>query len=794
MLLRCILLVALFGPSFVCGDASNASSPSKEELFLAWFRKNGGRANNITLDDFPPMGRGVKPLVDVKMGQEVIFVPPRLAISLDLLQKSKDPNIKYLAKEIPSEEELLAAFLLYERSKGESSFWYPYLQVLPDNVPNLVHFSDYEMMELQHSTIIYEALNHRKRVHEHFKHFVNRTSHFIPFPSLEAAQAAYLWATSIVDSRGFRFRGHVVLAPLADMMNYAPHPESRESRGGNFFLLHHMMKPDGLRISADRDCKAGEQLFEDYGDNMDDIYLQHHGFVPEENPFRCVYLTVPNIDDDLVTPHAANLLKAMQFARAPRKCMDSTGHLGQSMEVYITSFVFNAEEVSDCLDIIASSGKSWAIVMDMCGYQRVSKVLASVRRGDKVQLADGSLELRTLTFLRSLIELHSNMYSTTRADDRSIMNLLRANSSTESEHKYLSVKYRHHMKMHWAKMCDLFGSEDCFLRDATMSIEEAPHRELEELVADFNSWFQGARALTDPPATSKVAAAVIPGYRVGTVASEDIGKEDVYLAVPEKVVMDATKAARDFVVGEMVSALERRYHYHDNFHELLVFLTFESYVRGNTSKYWPYLRLLPLPHEMDIPLFWTDEQVENRLRPSFVRETVIEYRERVKMMFNNFARVDLIKHIFPPGIITLERYKWATAILDSRSIWWKGGRHLVPMLDLVNCNEGPDYKRVHSTVLEEVNGHELAVTKAGWGFKSGEQVFENYGQPNHIYFTYHGFTLIDGNGNDCVQFSVSISKEERKSINLEAAAPLIQVCLRINSSNSFIAFAIERET
>ena len=99
----------------------------------------------------------------------------------------------------------------------------------------------------------------------------------------------------------------------------------------------------------------------------------------------------------------------------------------------------------------------------------------------------------------------------------------------------------------------------------------------------------------------------------------------------------------------------------------------------------------------------------------------------------------------------------------------------MPMLDLVNCNEGPDYKRVHSTALDEVNGYELAVTKAGWDFKSGEQVFENYGQPNHIYFTYHGFTLADGNGNDCVQFTVSISKEERRSINLEAAAPLIQV-------------------
>jgi len=41
----------------------------------------------------------------------------------------------------------------------------------------------------------------------------------------------------------------------------------------------------GCRASA-----GGQQLLEDYGDNMDKIYIQYHGFVPDSNPFRCVYL------------------------------------------------------------------------------------------------------------------------------------------------------------------------------------------------------------------------------------------------------------------------------------------------------------------------------------------------------------------------------------------------------------------------------------------------------------------------------------------------------------------------
>ena len=36
-----------------------------------------------------------------------------------------------------------------------------------------------------------------------------------------------------------------------------------------------------------------------------------------------------------------------------------------------------------------------------------------------------------------------------------------------------------------------------------------------------------------------------------------------------------------------------------------------------------------------------------------------------------------------------ENYFWAHATLDSRSIWWARERHLVPLLDLINCGEGP---------------------------------------------------------------------------------------------------------
>jgi len=90
------------------------------------------------------------------------------------------------------------------------------------------------------------------------------------------------------------------------------------------------------------------------------------------------------------------------------------------------------------------------------------------------------------------------------------------------------------------------------------------------------------------------------------------------------------------------------------------------------------------------------------------------------------------------------------------------------MLDFVNCAEGPNPSKVHSTILDASGS--FAETKSSWSFDLNEQVFENYGQANYIYFMYHGFSLPLGkNTHDCVQQELIITKDEGKSINWENA-------------------------
>jgi hypothetical protein len=71
--------------------------------------------------------------------------------------------------------------------------------------------------------------------------------------------------------------------------------------------------------------------------------------------------------------------------------------------------------------------------------------------------------------------------------------------------------------------------------------------------------------------------------------------------------------------------------------------------------------------------------------------------------------------------------------------------------------EGPDPSRVHSTNLD--NSGQNAITKAPWEFKKGEQLFEPYGQPNHIYLMYHGFMLAQ-NSHDCVRVDFELPSDD----------------------------------
>ena len=214
----------------------------------------------------------------------------------------------------------------------------------------------------------------------------------------------------------------------------------------------------------------------------------------------------------------------------------------------------------------------------------------------------------------------------------------------------------------------------------------------------------------------KINAVELPlPYRVGTVAVVDILAEEIYLSIPMNIILDNQKALADPVFSTLIQSLQARYKSSDEFHELLLYLLYHTFILKEKSYYYPYLRLLPRISELGTPILWEEELIRDRLTPSAIVEVAIEERKRIRKTYELITQIDLIHAFFSNfsevEVFTLENYLWANSILNSRSIWWEGKRHLVPLLDFINCEEGPITNRVHSTVLDA--SKQYAVTHAG---------------------------------------------------------------------------------
>lgn len=655
---------------------------------IEWLRSNGGVAQGVEAGDFGDMGRGLRCTRAIDEDALVLRVPLDVVLS-----GSRARTMLGLAD--VSDEDAIGLLLLAERAKGRDSTWFEYLNSLPHGVVSLKTMNDAELEWLDDERLASRGRQARARLNAEYA----RLEPLI-VRSLEAAcggnttcvatwssKDAFTWSHGIVDSRALTFRGARYLVPAADLVNYAPQKRDRRKDGGVFFLKYHRLTDDAIETYADRPCAAGTQYVEDYGDNANLIYVEHHGFVPDENPMDCAAVDLPSIDAERIA-----YLKSLGERGPPASCLPiSVERASLSLQRYF-----------------------WAATAEL------------PLEGDP----------EPLPAMCAAANAALKRYSTSVAEDNALLL-----ETTTPPAQRLAIRYRRSQK----RLLDSFTAHEC---------ECQP---LEKRVADFNQWAtaQGWPAL-------KVEAAILSshGGRLGAVATDTIVKNEPYLAVPEKACLRATLARETMPVDRF-----------DDFHALL-FLLLREVARGKQSEWAPYIALLPdvqgvqdslkfdrpleASQRRDAPLLWDDSE-RRRLRTSALADAVLEYNRTVDAAWRStldaFRATPQLQAVFgTDAVVSWPIYRWAVQTLDSRSIWWNGARHLVPMLDLVNAastDELPADAPVHRTHL--VGG--AAVTRAATHFEAGDQVVEDYGQPNHILFLYHGFVL-PVNKHDCLRVHV----------------------------------------
>ncbi|KAL7427129.1 hypothetical protein ACHAXM_000718 [Skeletonema potamos] len=532
------------------------------------------------------------------------------------------------------------------------------------------------------------------------------------------------------------------------------------------------------------------QIFEDYGPVDSSLFLEMHAFVPSNNPNNCavihgVHFLRRQIAPGRSDPNSTMLLRALkalhltnnpqstQFVSLEDVCVRTNlsivddgnliGRRPASDAIAITSLLLGeSSEIFTNLELLKSK---CITAIESNDIERIELQCArypgsrNVVKHALVNAAKRSVEMNDAVTMETLLSWLAETEKTEGV------------GGGKKEKLALALRFR----IEERKILEsISNSTNLMIDDESTKhtvVVEASDDDLDAKISAFNIFIDSL----DLP-VNNIRAQAVEGMRLGTVATKDLESEEAYITLPPHAVIDAVTALDDANISSpRLAALLKKLdsQQSDGFDVLIVYLLHERFVRKDQSKWWPYLDLLPTVEDVRSyhPLFFEEDEMNLYLGGSDVRKFILRSQRRAFERHAALASDVEVHDVLGSNVILDKRIVyWATAILDSRSIWWNGRRHLCPLLDLVNADT---IGRSHETKKEE----SFAVTRASRPVKRGEQVFENYQQPNYLLFAFHGF-LLENNPSDCALLMGS-------SINHNDPGAKYQYASRLQSSPTF---------
>jgi hypothetical protein len=277
-----------FGTS---GDGTEGCTTADEDAFSAWLAENGATYPKIEWPTRETVGgvRGTTARADIASNEkDMLRIPLKLMMAPPTTEASAEFGEVMRAYHIVPRGSMLAltVFLLLEKVlKRESSFWWPYVRMLPHPGTTL-DWNAAELVELQDETVHSESQRMRaqhaqkfvvvfEKLRERFGSIFGATvaeSERLGFTSEE-----WEWCAMNVQARCFGRRlPWLALVPFADSLNHAnvatKYDFDTESNG--CFRLF----PVGTNSYA-----AGSEVFNSYGRRDNRHLLVHYGFAMEGN-------------------------------------------------------------------------------------------------------------------------------------------------------------------------------------------------------------------------------------------------------------------------------------------------------------------------------------------------------------------------------------------------------------------------------------------------------------------------------------------------------------------------------
>jgi protein-histidine N-methyltransferase len=119
-------------------------------VFKEWLLSNGAKFEKIDWPSNETVSgiRGAVARDDINCNEVMVTIPAQLMMSPPNAFASPIGCYLNENKDILKNDTQLTLYIMYERSKGESSFYHPFLRILPQP-GSIAHWSDSELSELQ---------------------------------------------------------------------------------------------------------------------------------------------------------------------------------------------------------------------------------------------------------------------------------------------------------------------------------------------------------------------------------------------------------------------------------------------------------------------------------------------------------------------------------------------------------------------------------------------------------------------------------------------------------------------
>lgn len=145
--------------------------PETIDKFVMWLKENNATFEGTKIEQFPGFDLGLKASMDIPEASLIIGVPRKLMMTVESAKRTCMGSLiknDILLSKMPNVA--LAMFLLLEKFK-ETSFWTPYLHVLPTTYSTVLYFSLDELKELIGSPTFRSALLQNKNIARQYAYF-----------------------------------------------------------------------------------------------------------------------------------------------------------------------------------------------------------------------------------------------------------------------------------------------------------------------------------------------------------------------------------------------------------------------------------------------------------------------------------------------------------------------------------------------------------------------------------------------------------------------------------------------